>query len=196
MSPAQKPMPMVEYNQPVDMRFDQPAVLVYHTGEVISSRYVVQPAYSSNLAANVLAAVISNEIQKKYSDRYIYQYGQEQQKVFMTSLRDVLLKNHVFKTVEFVDDEKKIRPHQVMIIVDFTRTRVGSQERGLPILLKGNIIIKCEDQVFQKPFFIHNANEDARRSWSFQARTVDVSQQLMEKVCKTIKLWGQQRFVS
>ncbi len=181
---AQPIMPPVQYNKPIDFHVKKTAALQWELGKNYSSR-VARESYHQPGMIEALALSID---QNNNPSRYTLSYGKAQQAIFMTSLKNVLDRNQVFKEIELVTDPNEISAKDVVIAVFFKTARVASPERAYSITLSVVMTITSQGKPpFKRTYLVQNDDEVLRKG--FIAQQSDVSERLLEKVIAGIEEW-------
>lgn len=147
-------------------------------------------AYYGSAGAGLIENIVAAGIESKIAKKQIVYFGLQDQFVFMKSLKSYLVKNKIFKQVEFAN--KKLNdPTKVYITVDFNATRVGETDERYPVTLDVTLNISKGHQLFERHFFIH---DDAKKSSNFNGNdfmfhSTDAANRVFVDVVKSINLW-------
>lgn len=172
-------MPPIEYNNPIGFNDPHNAFLYWEIGKQNTS------TVASN-ANNSIGAVIESIDRKNNPSRYILTYGKAEQAIFITSFKNILEKQSVFKSVALITDHTTIKPNAVLITIYFRTTRVGSPEMGYPISLTVDMSISGAGKpTFNRTFFVKNDS----RFENFQIRQNKISTKLAEELICGLKKW-------
>src|SRR5579864_1448594 len=108
---ANKPvMPPIKYEKSIDFQVAKNAYLNWEVGKQYSGTVPTHHQQNGGLIGALVVSAIDSVERSNNPSRYTLSYGKAEQIVFMTSLRDVLARNHVFKQVELIADSQKIAP--------------------------------------------------------------------------------------
>lgn len=177
-------MPAIEYNKPIDLQVNRHAALYWEEGKQSSSTV----AATNN---NSLVGSIAESIDRQNNpSRYQLSYGKAEQAIFITSFRNILNKQQVFKEVELVTDPSTANPKDVLVTLYFRSTRVSSPERGYQISLSVDMTVKALGKpTFMRTYFVKS---DDNCGGSFQEQQNKVSIKLVENLIAGLKQWHQQ----
>lgn len=135
--PAEVMLSPVQYNQPIHVSSNKNAVLHWRYGEAFSKNSDEAVRQHESL----MVGMIQSMVDASNPGRVRLQFGKARQAVFMTSLRDILNNNHVFKNTTLGSDSKKPSTNQVSITITFKETHIGTRFDGWPITLDANVLI-------------------------------------------------------
>ena len=186
---ANKPvMPPLKYNKPIHFQVNKNAYLNWEVGKERSATTPVELDHSGDLMSVLVSSAVDSIDRHNNPSHYTLSYGKAEQIVFMTSLRDVLVQNQVFKVVEVMADSRPIASQDVLINVFFKTARVASPERNYKITLTVELSI----QTAQKPSFKRSYVVQSHVEGlivRFREQQVDVSERLLEKIISAIEEW-------
>lgn len=188
---AERVMPAVKYQKDVGFQSSKTALLLWQSGKQFSSVAHDDTAPNDPLAA-VISAGIDTYLRKTRPGQFTYGYGSPQQAVFMTSLRDILQQQHTFKKVDFIAKKSPLKPGQVLVTLDFQRTKVD--DHTSKISLKTQMTIDdSHGHTFKQNYFVYSRQPDSVfKNKNFVEQQTDVSQQLMDHVVHGLKQWHKQ----
>lgn len=174
-------MPEFQYDKPIDFRIERDAVLFWEIGKQSSS--TISRANNSSILGSVIESVDRQNNPSKYTLRY----GKAEQAIFMTSFKNLLSRQAVFKNIDLITDPTKIKTKDVIITIYFKSTRVSSPELGYQISLSVDMSVKSSG----KPTFMRNyfVKSDDRSFGSFQEQQVKISNKLAEKLIDGLRQW-------
>jgi hypothetical protein len=179
-------MPPVQYSKPITFHVAKKAYLYWDSGAQYSHELqAVQPA-SIGIVAGTIASMIDAQNRKNNPSKYHFLYGNAQQAIFMTSLKDILNENHVFDEIEIITDLSTAKPENILIKINFELTRVLENRN---IILDVRMDIQHNKQQFERNYFIQSDEEVS----SFKEKQVNVSDKLMQKIIAGIKQWSKQK---
>lgn len=186
---ANKPlMPPIKYNEPINFQVDKNAYLNWEVGKQRSGTIPVQPNQSGGLVGVLVMSAVDSIDRNHNPSRYTLSYGKAEQVVFMTSLRDVLAENRVFKQIDLISDPQKIASKDVLINVFFKSARVSSPERGYKITLSVEMSIETGERIpFKRTYLVQNNAEGF--GVGFREQQIDVSKRLLAKIIDGIEEW-------
>lgn len=186
---ANKPvMPPLKYDKPINFQVDKNAYLNWEVGKQYSGTVPTNHHQSAGLIGALVVSAVDSVDRSNNPSRYTLSYGKAEQIVFMTSLRDVLAENHVFKKVELIADSQQIASKDVLINVFFKTARVSSPERGNKITLSIEMIIAMGEKApFKRTYVVQSDAEGFGAG--FREQQMDVSHRLLEKIIYGIKEW-------
>lgn len=177
-----KPISPIEYTQPIDFQVDRNAVLYWEIGKQSTS--TVASTNNESLAGNIIESID----RQNNPSRYTLSYGKAEQAIFMTSFRNILDRQRVFKNVELVTDLKKSNSRDVLITIYFRSTRVSSPERGYQISLSVDMSITGAGKpTFFRTYFVKS---EENSFGSFQEQQSRVSTKLVENLIAGLKQWN------
>jgi hypothetical protein len=189
---AEQVMPSLQYKQSVDFHISKNATLIWEIGRENAST-IPTAAVNGDALATIIAMAIISQDRKNNPGKYTLTYGKAQQAVFMTSLKDVLQKNQVFKHIELAITPKKMQANDVFITINFKSTRVSAAENNHKIILDVELIIKTVgNKIFKRTYLVESNPGDFFSQISFKDQQTDVSLQLLSKVITGIKQWHTQ----
>jgi len=196
-APTKKVMPPLQYHDAIDMSIPKKAHVYWMPGKQASHEISSTAGVSSGnsgIAGMIGALVftsIENQHRKNNPSQYVLEYGKADETVFLTSLRDVLEQQNVFKSVDLTTDISKVGSNDVLIKVYFKTTRVTCS-RGYLIKLSVNLSIKTGHEVpYERTYLVQNDNslDGAFTSKNFLEKKTEVSQELLTLVINGIKQW-------
>lgn len=193
-TPAEQVMSPVSYDKAISTRVAKNAALHWQSGTEQKS---VEPIYvsKSNVGGSLPIAVASHTVQgaletvgrEKAPQRFTYSYSKQQKAVFMTSLKNTLDNNDVFKQTMFVTDVKQVPADDVLININFKNTRVLDSDYNHKIILNVEMTIKSANKpVFTRNYVVESSDDVS----GFKAQQTDVSKRLLDKVIKGITQWA------
>lgn len=189
---AEEVMPPLQYNQSVKTHTHKKASLYWQVGEQHASIAAQHIGGGGDIASALIASAIDAQMRKSNPGQYSFAYGKAQQAVFMTSLKEVLQENHVFKTVNLITDKKQTQPDDVLMTIHFKSTRVSGEEKNHQIMLDVTLAIQSGQSTFERTYLVESSNEGFFSSRSFKDQQTDVSQQLLTKIMGGIQQWNKQ----
>jgi len=184
-------MPPLKYDEPIDFEVKKNAYLNWEFGKQYSGKvqsYDNCHNNSAGLIGVLLVSAISSIDHANNPSRYTVSYGKAEQAIFMTSLRDILRKNHVFKQVELITDLASLTKKDVLVNVFFKTARVTSLGGGQTITLSVEMIVTTNGKApFKRTYLVKS---DAQGfSPSFQDQQIDVSNRLLGKIIAGLQEW-------
>lgn len=190
---ANKPvMPPIKYNKPIEFQVKKNAYLNWEVGKQYAGSTASSTYQGSNDTAGAIGALIFTALDSadraNNPSRYTLSYGKAEQTVFMTSLRDVLVENNVFKQVELISDPKQVSPKDVLVNVYFKMARVSLPEKGSTITLSVEMVISHNGKPPFKRTYLVQSNAE-KFGDGFREQQIDVSNRLLEKMIAGIQEW-------
>lgn len=189
-APAERVMDPLQYKEPVKAHSSKKAYLYWQPGTQYSSIAPPDPVASSSITEAILSSLIESEMRSANPNRYTYTYGKAQQAVFMTSLKNVLEENHVFKDVAITTDLNEVNPSDVLIKIYFKSTRVLGHEKNYQIVLNVNMAIQTKTSKFEHTYLVESDDSGFFSMKSFKDQQTDASQKLLSKVIDGITQWN------
>lgn len=184
-------MQPLRYNKPIDFHIKKNAALLWEFGRQYSGTIPSNNSYNDNgLIGAVVSSAIDSVDRTNNPSRYMLTYGKAEQAIFMTSFRDVLRQNDVFKDVELVSDAKSVSPSDVMIDVFFKTARVSSAMRDFRITLTVDLTITTQGKPPFKRTYLVQSSPDGT---SFVDQQHLVSTRLLEKLIGGLEEWHHSR---
>lgn|SRR3990167_10029886 len=188
---AEQVMPPLQYQSPIHVHVNKTAYINWKIGKQSSSEQPTFVPANSGLVGAMLANAIDSTERKNNPGRYTFTYGKAQQAVFVTSLKDILAEQHVFKKVELTVDPKTISPDDVLIIIFFKSTRVSDASQRYKITLDVELLIQTKGQLpFKRTYFVESSSGGIFSMKSFKDQQAEVSNMLLEKIIAGIKEWA------
>lgn len=190
---AEQVMPPLQYKEPVNVHVAKNAYLNWEVGKQYSSTMPTFISPSAGLLGAAIATAVDTEERERNPGRYTFTYGKAQQAVFMTSLRQVLEENGVFKKVELTTELPALTAKDVLVSINFKRTRVADTYENFKIILDVELNIKAKGKPeFSRTYFVESDPGGAFSAKGFKEQQTDVSLQLLRKVIAGIKTWQEQ----
>lgn len=179
-------MPALKYHKPINFHVPKNASLNWKFGGQYSSTLM---NHEINSLVGALAYIaLDSAKQSNHPGPNALSYGKAEQAIFMTSLRDILVRNHAFKHVELIADSKHTPLNDVLINVFFKTTRVASSERQYKITLSVEMTITTNVQApFKRTYLIQSNLE--RFNKNFMEQQTEASNRLLEKIIQGIEEW-------
>ena len=191
-------MPPLKYHDDIDIHVPKVAHIYWTPGKQAAhelSNNVSMTTGGSGIAG-LVGALVATSIQehhrKNNPSQYLREYGKADEAVFITSLRDVLVEQDVFKNVELTNDLSKISPNDVVIKVYFKSTRITFKYDYI-ITLTVNLSIQANNRpLYERTFLIQNNTPEP--AFTFKSKTfteikTEVSQKLLVSILNGIKQW-------
>jgi len=184
-------MPPLKYNKPIEFHVAKNAALNWEVGKQYSSAMPSSTSYNAGLIGGIVGAVIESADRERRPSLYSISYGKAEQSIFMTSLRDTLEQNHVFKAVELITDPRQAPAKDTLINVYFKTARVSSPEKNYKITLSVEMAIAgAGKSPFKRTYLVESDTGGFGKSVMDQK--IDVSQKLLEKMISGIEEWHKQ----
>lgn len=174
-------MPPIQYQQTIDVQLNKIAVLQWEFGRQYDIG-VANVTYGNYVGTYGDTSVVSSNA---------LSYGKAEQAIFMTSFKDVLEKNQVFKSVLLAGDAREVAQKDVIIDVCFKTARVGSEAQNFRITLTVVMTITSPGKPpFSKTYLVVS---DPYLTPEFVMQQHDVSTRLMEKLIHGIEEWHRRK---
>ena len=181
-------MSALVYNKPVDCHIQKNAFLRWEVGKEHASSLL---SHNYNQPAGILGTIVVatvDSMQRSYQpSRYVLNYGKAEQAIFMTSFRDVLQKEAVFKKVELINDFPQKSSNDVLVNIYFKKTRVASPERNFKITLSVDMSITSAGRAPWKRTYV--VESDLSAGTSFVDQQTSVSSKLLDTIITAIPVW-------
>lgn len=179
-------VPPAQYNKPIPFHVNKSAELQWNYGKQCDSTLSTHADHSHGLIELAISSAVDSVQRKNNPSWYTLSYGKAEQAIFMTSLRDALIKNQVFNDVELVGETAEIKGNDVLINVLFQTARVASPERNYRITLTVVLNIRSKGTApFQRSYLVQSDSKKFR----FQDQQLDVSEKLLDKLICAIEEW-------
>lgn len=190
MTACAKPiMPALKYDQPIAIQLDKNAYLNWTCGKEYASAIPVQYDTNNGLVGLLVSSAVDSVGRSNNPSRYTMSYGKAEQAIFMTSLRDVLEQNQVFKELSLGGGSKSLVTKDVLIDVFFKSARVASPERGYNITLNVDLTIRSSGRApFKRTYVVQSGTGDGFGA-SFCSQQTEVSTRLLHSVVGGIEEW-------
>lgn len=190
---AEQVMPPVQYKEPVNVHVTKNAYLNWQVGRQASSSIPTFISPNADILSAAIGTAIDQEERQRNPGRYTLTYGKAQQAVFMTSLKNVLDQNDVFNHIELTTEPPALTPKDVLITINFKRTRVAEAYENFKIILDAELIIKTKGKPeFSRTYLVESNPGSGFSSHNYTEQQTDVSLQLIRKVIAGIKTWQSQ----
>jgi hypothetical protein len=181
-------MPPVTYDKPIDFQVKKNAVLRWEFGKQYDGTVPNYSQPNGGLIGAAVAASIRSDNEANNASGYTLSYGKAEQAIFMTSFRDVLRQNQVFKEVELVGETAAVSNKDVLIDVFFKTARVSSVEKNYRITLTVTMTINSQGKLpFNRTYLVQSNAQGY--GISFIEQQEDVSKRLLEKLILGIEEW-------
>lgn len=195
-SPTKNVISPIKYKEDINVHIPKVAYIYWTPGKRVGSE--VTQRFSSGsygtlqngsggvgeLLGSVIVAAIIQQHQKNNPSQYVNEYGKADQAVFITSLRDTLVHNNVFKKVELTSDLRKVSDKDVLISVYFKTARVTNSSN---VTLTVNLLLKTAGKALcDKTYLVQN---DPLKLKGFLEKKTDASQKLLTEIIEAIKQW-------
>ena len=179
---SKKVMPPMQYAQTIPIHSHKDAYLYWKAGNQLSATDAQAFLCNGDLVAIAICSAISQQGEKNR-----YTYGHAHQAVFMTSMRDILAKQKVFKQVKLITVPKKISADDVLITIYFKSTRVSRTYSFYGIILTAEMTIQSKGKKnFQRTYSAYSSDE---KSLDFLTQQKDVSEKLFAKLITGLNEW-------
>lgn len=182
-------MPSLQYEKVIPFQVAKNAYLNWEFGNQYSRMMPTNYGnHNEGLIGALASAAVDSVVRNNNPSRYTLSFGKAEQSVFMTSLRDVLEHNQVFKNIELIADSRQVSSKDVMINVFFKTARVASPERNYKITLSVEMVIETGGKApFKRSYLVQSDAEGYNTG--FRQQQMDVSRRLLDKVICGIEEW-------
>ncbi|MEI8055664.1 MAG: hypothetical protein WCH10_06750 [bacterium] len=195
-APSKRVIPSLQYHDAIGMSIPKKAHIYWVPGKQASHEIPPSAGYSGNsglagLIVNLMFTSVESQHRKSNPSQYVLEYGKADEAVFLTSLRDVLEQQHVFKSVDLTTDISKVNANDVLIKIYFKTTRV-TVNSGYLIKLSVNLSIQTGRQPpYERTYLVQNDEslDGAFKSKGFLDKKTEVSQELLTLIINGIKQW-------
>ena len=185
MPQAHTLMSPVQYKKPITFHVAKKAYIYWGSGAQYAHELPVATSAGAGIIATTIVVAIDAHSRKNNPSKYNLLYGDAQQAVFITSLKDILKEHHVFEDAEIITDQKIVKPGDVLINITFELTHVLENTK---IILDVKMSIYNENNQFERTYFIQND----KNVNGFKDKQINVSEKLMRKIISGIKQWSKQ----
>lgn len=181
-----KPTPTcITYQKPICFNVNKSAVLQWDYGKQYDAQLP-----NTVQADSLLGAVIANSIHSidraNNPSRYSVAYGKAEQAVFMTSLRDVLRQNQVFKEVLLASETDRVVAKDALINIFFKTSRISSVERNFKITLTVVLTITTHGKpIFTRTYLVQSEPDGFLGNHT----NTNVSTKLLDRIIAGIEEW-------
>lgn len=185
-------MPSLKYNKPIDFHVAKNAYINWEIGKQHTSTIPSSTSYNNaGLIGGLISAAVESVDRDRRPSLYMVSYGKAEQAIFMTSLKDTLSRNNVFKEVELITDPSSVRPQDVLINIYFKMARVGSPEKNYKIVLSVEMSITTAGKApYKRTYLAESAATGFGKGIIDQK--IDASEKLLEKIILGIQEWNTQ----
>jgi hypothetical protein len=196
-APTKIVMPPLKHHEDIGLHIAKTAHIYWIPGRLIASEkqkvYMGSTGGGSGLAVllvNAVEATIDHHQRKNHPSEYAYEYGKADEAVFITSLRDILAQQNVFKNVELTTDLNKVQAKDVLIKVYFKTARVIDL---VDIKLSVVLSIKSGSRpVYERTYLAQNDPYHISKAKTFVERKTEASQKLLTEIIHGIKQWHEE----
>lgn len=200
-TPTKNVIPPLRHNEDVGIHIAKTAYLHWIPGRQVASEKAMSTStsYSANgqnnnglagLITSMMASAIENQYRKNRPSEYLYEYSKADEAVFITSLRDTLIQQSVFKNVELVTDTSKVSAKDVLIEIYFKTARVVDFE---DIKLTVSLTIKSGNRPpYEKTYLTLNDPPETSKTKKFIEKKTEVSQKILTMIIDGIKKWHEE----
>lgn len=152
----------LHYKNSIDLKVPNKAYIYWIPGEHNSHEVQDYSVASGGgglggLVANLAIGVIKQQDKKNNPSKYFLEYGKADESVFITSLRNTLDAQGVFKTTDIITNLDQVNPSDVLITIYFKNTRID--HAGM-VTLSAHMSIKTKNkQAFSRTYFVQSDDE-------------------------------------
>jgi hypothetical protein len=139
---------------------------------------------------NIIGGMIEAQDRRTHPSRYQLAYGKAEQVSFITSFKDILNNNNVFKDVEIITNPSEAKANTVLVEVKFKSTRVSGFERNYKIILTVEMIIKSGKSNFVRTYMTESDEGGFFDGKNFNEQLVDVSEKMIAQLMRGINQWS------
>jgi len=185
----------LRYNNDIGLHIAKTAHIHWTPGRRVSSeipKYTPQGSGGglAGLIVTAIDATIDHHQRKNHPSEYNNEYGKADETVFITSLRDTLDHQNVFKKIELTTDLNKVCPQDILIKIYFKTARVVDIS---DIKLTVNLSIKTGHRPsYEKTYLVQNDSYEISKARTFIEKKTEVSQKLLTEIINGIKQWHEE----
>lgn len=182
--PTSQLMGPVQYKPSIPFSSNKTALLYWDYGKIIPAEIPADTQDQSSPANALLAMFVQSEKEKYDRNGIMVSYGKAQQVIFLTSLRDVLLRRGAFSDVKIVDKPQKPNAKQVLISLNFIKSQVLRAQGDFPIELTVQMTVQNNVKTLYKQTFDIKPDPSiwSKFFYNFKDSQTYASQMLMEKI--------------
>lgn len=189
---SQQVMPPLQYHQPIKWHVAKNAYINWKVGKQTAGNKALLDSGHGGLIGAAIEGTMAQAMRSSHPEMYEYRYGKAQQAVFMTSFKNILDENHVFKQVELTTEPEKVNPNAVLINVYFKSTRVADEYNNYKITLDVEMTVHSKGEPdFKRAYLVESHPGSTFSQASFKDQQTDVSQQLLQKMLASLQQWQQ-----
>ena len=190
-APSKVVIPPLQHNESIDIHVPKTAHVHWVPGKRVASEKPTYRSSSSNglagFAVDLIWGVADQQNRKNKPSEYSNEYGKADEVVFVTSLRDVLDQQNVFKKVKLTTDLSEVRPQDVLIKIYFKTARVVDISCNK---LTVSLSIKAGNRaLYERTYFVQNDPYGKSKAKTFVEKKTEVSKKLLALVVNGIKQW-------
>ncbi|MBU0744377.1 MAG: hypothetical protein KKE11_03305 [Gammaproteobacteria bacterium] len=186
----------LKYQDDIKMHVPKNAYIYWISGKHVSKEktsYAVSGSSGQGgigeAVGSLIFAAIDNQNQKNNPSQYTHEYGKADAAVFITSLRDALTEQNVFKNTELVTNLDQVRSQDVLIKIYFKTARITDINN---VTLTVTLSIKTGNKpAYEKTYLVQNDPDKAFKVKTFLEKKTDASQKLLTAIICGIKQWNE-----
>lgn len=190
-APTKNIIPPLKYRDDIGIHSSKTAHIQWIPGKMVGDEKITH-SHSSNsngglgaIVSGLVITAIDNQQRKNNPSQYVNEYAKADEVVFITSLRDVLNEQNVFKNVELVTDLNNVKTKDVLIKIYFKSARVTKYSN---ITLMVQLTIQAgKKPPFERTYLAQNNHEEQYKN--FVENKTSVSQRLLSDIINGIKQW-------
>lgn len=176
-------LPPLKYDGPV-VHIQKNADIYWRHGiELEGKRFTGQ-------SGDLIVDIIQAQDRKNNPSKYRITYGKAEQASFITSFRDVLKQNHIFKDIAIITNPAEAKPGAVIVEINFKTTRVSGFEHNYKITLTVEMKITSGKETFTRTYMSESDEGTFFSAKSFDEQMVYVSEEMVAKLIGGIKQWS------
>lgn len=198
-TPNKNVIPALQYRDQINIHIPKKACIYWVPGKQVAHELSTASENVSDLGGNGLARLIGDLIvisiqsqhRKNNPSQYILEYGKADEVVVITSLRDILERQNVFKSIELITDPSEVNARDVLIRIYFKTARVS---RDRIVKLSVNLSIKTGNRSpYERTYLIQSDEETGGifKSKTFLEKKTEASQELLASIINGIKQWDE-----
>lgn len=179
-------MPSVPYTgKAVNIHSNNTAQLYWQVGKQAVETDPSVIVNSGLIGALVVTSIDAADRQHN-PGKYNFSFGKAQQAVFMTSLRDALVAEKVFKETQIVTAPSSLTAKQTRITIYFKSTRAEPASGAYQVTLDVELRVETPNKpTFQRTYFVQS-DPDTAKDTSYKGQQLDASKKLMQQLMQGI----------
>ncbi len=180
-------MPSVPYTgKTINTHSNNTAQLYWQVGKQAVETDPTVIVNSSGLIGALVVTSIDAMDRQHNPGKYNFSFGKAQQAIFMTSLRDALVAEKVFKETQLVTAPSTLTAQQTRITIYFKSTRAEPASGAYQVTLDVELRVQTPNKpTFQRTYFVQS-DPDTTKDTSYKGQQLDASKKLMKQLMQGI----------